>query len=72
MRLNAFRCVYSVDESIRSNRNYQETSIRTSLSEDLKLRIEILGFFKSFKKQIQLNAFRRKHLLKPVFKIDNH
>ncbi len=59
MRLTAFRCFYSVDECVDYIKNYQENSIKTMLSEDLNLLIEILGFFKRFKNQIQVFAFTR-------------
>ena len=65
MRLHAFRCIHLVRHCIEYTRNYQETSIRTILSEDLNLRIEILGLFKIFKNQIRLFAFTR------VYKVKN-
>ena len=49
MRLHAFRSIYSDDERIESTRSFQETSIRTMISEDLHLPFELLGLFKKLK-----------------------
>jgi len=42
MRLHAFRCVHLDIYRINSTRNYQESSIRITLSEDLSLQIQAL------------------------------